>query len=111
MAGPSPPASPTWCARIRRSSTLIWGRDVTALLELVGVRAGYGGGDVLLGVDLKVEEGALTCIVGPNGAGKSTVLRVISGLLPPAAGSVRFRGESIARRSPRAILPPGIVQG
>ena len=83
---------------------------MTALLELVGVRAGYGGGDVLLGVDLKVEEGALTCIVGPNGAGKSTVLRVISGLLRPAAGSVRFRGESIAGRSPRAILARGIVQ-
>ncbi len=83
---------------------------MTALLQLAGVRAGYGGGDILLGVDLTVEDGSLTCIVGPNGAGKSTVLRVISGLIRPGAGSVRFRGESIAGRSPRAILAHGIVQ-
>lgn len=83
---------------------------MAALLELSGVRAGYGGGDILLGVDLTVEEGSLTCIVGPNGAGKSTVLRVISGLLRPGAGTIRFRGESIAGLSPRAILARGIVQ-
>jgi branched-chain amino acid transport system ATP-binding protein len=83
---------------------------MTALLELVGVRAGYGGGDILQGVDLNIEEGSLTCIVGPNGAGKSTVLRVISGLLRPTMGSIRFRGESLAGRSPRAILARGIVQ-
>jgi len=80
------------------------------LLELVGVRAGYGGGDILQGVDLNIDEGSLTCIVGPNGAGKSTVLRVISGLLRPSFGSVRFRGESLAGRSPRAILARGVVQ-
>ena len=81
-----------------------------ALLELAGVRAGYGGGDILQGVDLDVDEGSLTCIVGPNGAGKSTVLRVVSGLLRPSAGVVRFRNQSIAGRSPRAILGLGIVQ-
>ena len=81
-----------------------------ALLELSGVRAGYGGGDILQGIDLAIEDGSLACIVGPNGAGKSTVLRVISGLLRPSAGTVRFRGESIAGLSPRAILRRGIVQ-
>jgi ABC-type branched-subunit amino acid transport system ATPase component len=80
------------------------------LLELEGVRAGYGGGDILQGVDLTLDEGSLTCIVGPNGAGKSTVLRVISGLLKPSAGTVTFRGESIAGQSPRAVLARGIVQ-
>ncbi len=80
------------------------------LLELTGVRAGYGGGDILQGIDLSVEEGGLTCIVGPNGAGKSTVLRVVSGLLRPSAGSVHFKGEPIAGRSPRSILDRGIVQ-
>jgi ABC-type branched-subunit amino acid transport system ATPase component len=83
---------------------------VGGLLELQGLSAGYGGGDVLLGIDLAVEEGSLTCIVGPNGAGKSTVLRVVSGLLRPSHGSVRFRGESIAGLSPRSILNRGIVQ-
>lgn len=81
-----------------------------ALLELVAVRAGYGGGDILQGVDLTVVEGGLTCIVGPNGAGKSTILRVVSGLLRPSAGSVVFNGESLVGKSPRAILARGIVQ-
>ena len=81
-----------------------------ALLELVAVRAGYGGGDILQGVDLTVVEGGLTCIVGPNGAGKSTILRVVSGLLRPSAGSVVFDGESLVGKSPRAILARGIVQ-
>ncbi len=83
---------------------------MAALLELVAVRAGYGGGDILQGVDLTVEKGGLTCIVGPNGAGKSTILRVVSGLLRPSSGSVVFNGESLVGKSPRAILAGGIVQ-
>src|SRR5207245_6380092 len=83
---------------------------MATLLELAGVRAGYGGGDILQGVDRSVDEGSRTCIVGPNGAGKATVLRVISGLLHPSAGTVRFRGESLTGRSPRTILARGIVQ-
>jgi branched-chain amino acid transport system ATP-binding protein len=83
---------------------------VGALLELVGVRAGYGGGDILHDVDLAVQEGGLTCIVGPNGAGKSTVLRVVSGLLRPNHGTVRFHGDSLVGLSPREILGRGIVQ-
>jgi branched-chain amino acid transport system ATP-binding protein len=80
------------------------------ILELEGVTAGYGGGDILHDLDLTVEEGGLTCIVGPNGAGKSTVLRVISGLLRPNRGTVRFRGSSLVGLSPRSILRRGIVQ-
>jgi ABC-type branched-subunit amino acid transport system ATPase component len=91
-------------------STLTLGPDVAALLELTGLAAGYGGGDILHGVDLTIREGSLTCIVGPNGAGKSTLLRVVSGLLRPSRGALSFRGESIAGLSPRAILKKGIVQ-
>ena len=83
---------------------------MAALLELLGVRAGYGGGDILHDVDLAVQEGGLTCIVGPNGAGKSTVLRVVSGLMRPNRGTVRFHGDSLVGLSPRAILGRGIVQ-
>src|ERR1700694_1068209 len=83
---------------------------MAALLELEGVTAGYGGGDILHGLDLTVEEGAITCIVGPNGAGKSTVLRVVSGLLRPRFGHIRFRGAAIGALSPQAILRRGIVQ-
>ncbi len=80
------------------------------MLHLRNVFAGYGGGDVLQGVDLLVEQGAITCIVGPNGAGKSTVLRVISGLLKPRTGQVLFDGRSIVGLSPRQVLALGIAQ-
>jgi ABC-type branched-subunit amino acid transport system ATPase component len=80
------------------------------LLTLRGLVAGYGGGDVLRGVDLEIEEGSITCIVGPNGAGKSTVLRVITGLLKPRQGSITFRDASIAGMNPRQTLARGIVQ-
>jgi ABC-type branched-subunit amino acid transport system ATPase component len=80
------------------------------LLTLTNVVAGYGGGDVLQGVNLSVEQGSVTCIVGPNGAGKSTVLRVVSGLLKPRSGEVLFNGRPIGGMNPRQVLALGIVQ-
>ena len=80
------------------------------MLKLTNVVAGYGGGDVLKGVDLEVEKGSLTCIVGPNGAGKSTLLRVISGLLKPRRGTITFNGQSIGGMTTPHILQLGIAQ-
>ena len=80
------------------------------MLKLTNVVAGYGGGDVLQGVDLEVEKGSLTCIVGPNGAGKSTVLRVISGLLKPRRGTITFNGQSLVGMTAPHILQLGIAQ-
>jgi ABC-type branched-subunit amino acid transport system ATPase component len=80
------------------------------LLRLRDVYAGYGGGDVLQGVDLEVEPGSITCIVGPNGAGKSTVLRVVSGLIAPRKGEITFADESIGGRDAAEVLALGIVQ-
>ena len=79
-------------------------------LALRGVYAGYGGGDVLQGVDLAVAPGSVTCIVGPNGAGKSTVLRVVSGLLVPRKGTIELDGEAIGRLGPPAVLARGVAQ-
>lgn len=79
------------------------------LLQLVGVYAGYGGGDVLRGVDLGVEKGSITCIVGPNGAGKSTVMAAVSGLLKPRQGDILFDGASIRGWSPPRILGRGLA--
>jgi ABC-type branched-subunit amino acid transport system ATPase component len=80
------------------------------VLDLRGVIAGYGGGDVLQGVDLHVPKGAIACIVGPNGAGKSTVLRVVSGLLRPREGEVLLEGEHLERLPPGEILSQGVSQ-
>ncbi len=81
-----------------------------ALLRLSGVVAGYGGGDVLKGVDFEVPPGSITCIVGPNGAGKSTLLATVSGLLRPRQGRIEFRGRDLVGTSPKGILEQGIVQ-
>jgi ABC-type branched-subunit amino acid transport system ATPase component len=80
------------------------------VLTLSGVVAGYGGGDVLQGVDLECADATITCVVGPNGAGKSTVLRVISGLLRPSAGRVSLDGDDLTGLSPDVILRRGITQ-
>ena len=78
-------------------------------LVIEGLVSGYGGGDVLHGVSMTVLEGGITCVVGPNGAGKSTLLATISGLLRPRQGSITFRGQPLAGRSPRQILDLGLV--
>ena len=65
------------------------------MLNLKAVVAGYGGGDVLQGVDILVDPGSVACIVGPNGAGKSTVLRTVSGLLRPRLGAITLAGDRI----------------
>jgi ABC-type branched-subunit amino acid transport system ATPase component len=80
------------------------------LLRLERVIAGYGGGDVLQGVDLEIQPGAIGCIVGPNGAGKSTVLRAISGVLHPREGRIHLEGADITGRAPAEILAMGIAQ-
>jgi branched-chain amino acid transport system ATP-binding protein len=80
------------------------------MLRLSGVIAGYGGGDVLQGVEIAVEKGSVACIVGPNGAGKSTVLKTISGLLTPRQGEIHLDGERIDTKSAADILGRGISQ-
>jgi iron complex transport system ATP-binding protein len=62
------------------------------VLSAKNVRFGYGGREVLKGVDLDVEEGGVTILLGPNGAGKSTLLRILSGLLLPREGTVLLFG-------------------
>jgi ABC-type branched-subunit amino acid transport system ATPase component len=80
------------------------------MLRLNGVFAGYGGGDVLQGVDIEVERGSVSCIVGPNGAGKSTVLRAVSGLIRPRLGEIELEGDSVCGLHPAQILDLGVSQ-
>jgi branched-chain amino acid transport system ATP-binding protein len=74
------------------------------------VVVGYGAVEVLHGVDLRVAEGELVCLLGANGAGKSTAVRTISGLLRPASGAITFRGQRLDGRAAHAVLRCGIAQ-
>ena len=80
------------------------------MLTLNGVTAGYGGGNVLQGVDLHCADRTVTCIVGPNGAGKSTVLKVISGLLRCGEGTIEMDGSRTDHLPPEDVLKLGITQ-
>ncbi|WP_127519701.1 ABC transporter ATP-binding protein [Mesorhizobium sp. Z1-4] len=67
-------------------------------LEAKDLKVGYGKADVLDGVNVKVDEGAIVSLVGPNGAGKTTLLLALTGLLP-ARGTVSYFGEPMANVS------------
>jgi branched-chain amino acid transport system ATP-binding protein len=81
----------------------------TPILELQGVRAGYGEVQVLWGVDLTVRNGEITALIGSNGAGKTTLMRALSGLIPIQSGSYRSDGRDLSRATAAEILSHGIV--
>ncbi|MFT5657213.1 MAG: branched-chain amino acid transport system ATP-binding protein [Gammaproteobacteria bacterium] len=70
---------------------------------------GYGGGDILKGCTIAVDEGEIAVIVGPNGAGKSTAMKAMLGMLTLKSGSVKFRGKDITEMAPQARIAEGIA--
>jgi NitT/TauT family transport system ATP-binding protein len=70
------------------------------VLDVINLHHTYGTGPkahrALGGVDLKVAEGELVCVVGPSGCGKSTLLRSIAGLIQPTEGTIRIRDTAVA---------------
>jgi branched-chain amino acid transport system ATP-binding protein len=79
------------------------------LLRIDGLDAGYGRTQVLRGLDLAVAEGEHLGLFGPNGHGKTTLLRTVSGLIAPSAGTIQFRGTRISGLDPRKIVDLGII--
>ena len=80
------------------------------LLELDRLSSGYGRSLVLHEVSLTISSGEIVALIGANGAGKSTLLNTVMGLLPVAAGDIRFDGNSIARLQTPAIVRAGLGQ-
>jgi branched-chain amino acid transport system ATP-binding protein len=80
-----------------------------ALLEVAGLRAGYGKIDVLHDVSIALEAGTLCAIVGANGAGKTTLLLAISAIVAKRAGSVRFDGADVTKLPPHALVRRGLL--
>ncbi len=80
---------------------------MTALLELTGVGASYGGAPVLHGIDLSVDAGAVVALLGANGAGKTTTLRAICNMVC-TTGDIRFAGHRIDGRATESIVRLGI---
>jgi branched-chain amino acid transport system ATP-binding protein len=79
------------------------------LLEVKGLAAGYGGIEVIRGIDLTVGRGEIVACIGANGAGKTTTLRAITGVIKATSGTVVFDGHDIARKTPESIVRKGLL--
>ncbi len=78
------------------------------LLDARGVHGGYGGMNILNGVDMAIEAHEIGVIVGPNGAGKSTMLKAIFGLLTVTRGEILLRGEPIHNLPTNRLVQKGM---
>jgi iron complex transport system ATP-binding protein len=73
------------------------------MLSVRGLAAGYGATRVIEDVDLDAAPGELLAIIGPNGCGKTTLLRAITGVLRPQAGTITIGGDAIEGMSAQAV--------
>ena len=78
------------------------------VLELRGLRGGYGTIDVLHGVDLAVAPGQVHALLGPNGAGKTTTLSVCSGQIVPSGGEVLLCGRDVSGAGADELARAGV---
>jgi branched-chain amino acid transport system ATP-binding protein len=79
------------------------------ILEIRSIDTFYGLGHILHGLSLNVNEGEVVAMLGRNGAGKTTTLRSVSGLTPPRAGEIRYKGRDIAGLDAYKISKAGIA--
>ena len=81
------------------------------MLEVSGLKSGYGRIPILMGIDLNVKEGELVGVFGHNGMGKTTLMRTLAGHLRPTAGTIRLNGHDVTAAAPhlRARLGLGFV--
>ncbi len=79
------------------------------MLEVTGLCAGYGDTQILHGIDITAEGGDIIAVLGPNGAGKSTLNNVLSGILAPTAGKIRFDGEDVTGSNAAELVARGLI--
>lgn len=79
------------------------------MLEICGLSKVFEATVALSNFDLKISAGEIIGLVGENGAGKSTLLKLLSGVYQPSDGTIRFGGDEIRFRSPRAALDAGVA--
>jgi branched-chain amino acid transport system ATP-binding protein len=81
-----------------------------ALLAVTGLAVNYGHIEAVRDIDFSLQAGRITTLVGANGAGKSTTLLALSGLIPKAAGRVRFDGHDVTGMPAHKLVGAGLVQ-
>jgi ABC-type branched-subunit amino acid transport system ATPase component len=83
---------------------------INPILELDHISIAFGGVHAVDRLSLEVEEGQIFSLIGPNGAGKTTAINMITGVYPPAAGDIYFRGRHINRYKPYQLARMGVVR-
>jgi branched-chain amino acid transport system permease protein len=104
---PAPIAAPADAKPLVRRAAAA---DVSPLLESEGLSKRFGGIIAVNDVSVAIAPRAIVGLIGPNGAGKSTMFNLITGILTPTSGNVRFAGEPIAGRRPGDIARRGIAR-
>jgi branched-chain amino acid transport system ATP-binding protein len=81
----------------------------TALLQVNGLKVGYGGIQAVKGIDFEVHARELVCLIGSNGAGKTTTMKAITGTLLPEQGSLKYLGQDIAGQGAWDLVRQGLA--
>ncbi|AWL26300.1 ABC transporter ATP-binding protein [Streptococcus suis] len=81
-----------------------------AMLEVKNLSVNYGVIEAVKDVSFEVNEGEVVTLIGANGAGKTSILRTISGLVRPSAGTISFLGNEIQKIPARKIVADGLSQ-
>jgi branched-chain amino acid transport system permease protein len=116
-AAPRPAAEPV-AGRIRIPEGRLLGSRAPAgagdgtgpLLAVRGLWKSFGGAAAVCDLDLEVRAGEVVGLIGPNGAGKTTVFNLVTGMLPPDRGEVRFGGADLRRAAPHAVNRRGVAR-
>ncbi|MES2069771.1 MAG: ABC transporter ATP-binding protein [Pseudomonadota bacterium] len=80
------------------------------MLQLNAISKNFGGLHVLQDVNFNVAQGSIFGLIGPNGAGKTTIINLITGLLRPSNGGIRFNGQDLTTVQPHQITKLGIAR-
>jgi branched-chain amino acid transport system ATP-binding protein len=80
-----------------------------ALLEVSGLRVGYGTLPVLYGIDFSIDEGETAVVLGLNGAGKTTTVLTLAGVLTPWEGTIRYAGEDVTKTAVEHMVEKGVT--
>ncbi|WP_011296071.1 ABC transporter ATP-binding protein [Cupriavidus necator] len=78
------------------------------MLQIEGLEAGYGAGQVLFGINLAAPKGKVTAIIGRNGVGKTTTLKTAVGLIRASSGKVAVAGQDLSNKPVHSIVRAGV---
>jgi branched-chain amino acid transport system ATP-binding protein len=82
----------------------------TAVLEVDNLSRAFGGVQAVNGVTFALTPGEIVGLIGPNGAGKTTLVNLVTGVVSPSSGTVRFGGRDVTRQRPWQAARNGLAR-